>query len=86
MPVTSYRKNRTMPSVFKQKIVRPKLVLSTRVRRKVPLMMALALGVPGSLLANSAVQTYHSSIVPILEKHCYECHGDGYDKGKVAFD
>ncbi len=18
--------------------------------------------------------------------HCYECHGDGYDKGKVAFD
>ena len=23
---------------------------------------------------------------PILEKHCYECHGDGYDKGKVAFD
>ncbi|HEV7608450.1 MAG TPA: DUF1592 domain-containing protein [Steroidobacteraceae bacterium] len=22
----------------------------------------------------------------MLENHCYECHGDGYDKGKVAFD
>ena len=75
-----------MRSVFKLRIVRPELVLSTRVRRKVPLLAALALGVPGALLARTAVQTYHSSIVPILEKHCYECHGDGYDKGKVAFD
>jgi len=32
------------------------------------------------------VQVYHSDVSPILEKHCYECHGDGYDKGKVAFD
>lgn len=34
----------------------------------------------------SALDVYHSSIVPILEQHCYECHGDGFDKGKVAFD
>jgi uncharacterized protein DUF1592/uncharacterized protein DUF1588/uncharacterized protein DUF1587/uncharacterized protein DUF1585/uncharacterized protein DUF1595 len=34
----------------------------------------------------TALDVYHSSIVPILEEHCYECHGDGYDKGKVAFD
>jgi hypothetical protein len=33
-----------------------------------------------------AITEYHASIVPILETHCYECHGDGYDKGKVAFD
>jgi hypothetical protein len=33
-----------------------------------------------------AVTEFHDSIVPILETHCYECHGDGYDKGKVAFD
>ncbi|HKE94238.1 MAG TPA: DUF1592 domain-containing protein, partial [Povalibacter sp.] len=34
----------------------------------------------------SAVSEYHSIVSPILEKHCYECHGDGYDKGRVAFD
>jgi len=34
----------------------------------------------------SPLDVYHSTIVPILENHCYECHGDGYDKGKVAFD
>ena len=33
-----------------------------------------------------AIAEYTSAIDPILEKHCYECHGDGYDKGKVAFD
>ncbi len=43
-----------------------------------------ALGV-GPLAANPATE-YRSVISPILEKHCYECHGDGYDKGKVAFD
>ncbi len=32
------------------------------------------------------VAQYHSDILPMLEKHCFECHGDGYDKGKVAFD
>jgi hypothetical protein len=42
---------------------------------------------PGSSLAEpSAVSTYKKSISPMLETHCYECHGDGYDKGKVAFD
>lgn len=35
---------------------------------------------------NPVVSAFNSSIQPILEKHCYECHGDGYDKGKVAFD
>jgi len=35
---------------------------------------------------NSTITEYRNVISPILEKHCYECHGDGYDKGKVAFD
>jgi hypothetical protein len=50
--------------------------------------LALALGTTttDAIAENSAVNVYHSSIVPILEDHCYECHGDGYDKGKVAFD
>ncbi len=36
--------------------------------------------------ARSPIEQYHSDILPMLEKHCFECHGDGYDKGKVAFD
>jgi len=34
----------------------------------------------------SSITSYRKAIVPLLEDHCYECHGDGYDKGKVAFD
>src|SRR3954470_10251015 len=36
--------------------------------------------------SNHAMSEYRSTISPLLEKHCYECHGDGYDKGKIAFD
>jgi hypothetical protein len=35
---------------------------------------------------NSAVAVYKKTINPILEDHCYECHGDGYNKGRIAFD
>lgn len=66
-------------------------------RGKIPLLLAFALVFPGSLALSgfteaegqarkSPIETWHASIVPMLEKHCYECHGDGYDKGKVAFD
>jgi hypothetical protein len=42
--------------------------------------------VPPAHAENSTLAEYRAVISPILEKHCYECHGDGYDKGKVAFD
>jgi Protein of unknown function (DUF1587)/Protein of unknown function (DUF1592)/Protein of unknown function (DUF1595) len=42
--------------------------------------------VPAVQAANPTITEYRDVISPILEKHCYECHGDGYDKGKVAFD
>ena len=57
--------------------------------------MGLAVALPVSLIAPSSteansepasIKAYQSTILPMLEKHCYECHGDGYDKGKVAFD
>jgi hypothetical protein len=35
---------------------------------------------------SAAVDIYKKSINPILEDHCYECHGDGYNKGRIAFD
>ena len=53
-------------------------------------MVALALAFPGSPAQtqgqSTPIQAYQDAVLPILEKHCYECHGDGYDKGKVAFD
>lgn len=29
---------------------------------------------------------FKNTITPLLEKYCYECHGDGASKGKVALD
>ena len=52
--------------------------------------LILGLSAPQGLAAaetkDPTIAEYHSVISPILETHCYECHGDGYDKGKVAFD
>ena len=43
---------------------------------------------PPALPSNepSSITVYKKTILPMLENHCFECHGDGYDKGKVAFD
>lgn len=52
----------------------------------------IALALLGSMTCASAgtvrdaVQRYRAEVLPILENRCYECHGDGYDKGKIAFD
>ncbi len=29
---------------------------------------------------------YKAKVEPLLVKYCYDCHGEGMDKGKVAFD
>lgn len=33
-----------------------------------------------------AAASFHHTVQPLLEKYCYDCHGDGSHKGKVAFD
>ena len=33
-----------------------------------------------------AATHFRKNIQPILTKYCYDCHGDGMDKGNVAFD
>jgi hypothetical protein len=33
-----------------------------------------------------AAAHFEKEILPILEDHCFDCHGDGEKKGKVAFD
>lgn len=64
-------------------------------RNALPLAAGVAIALPAclSLSASSiassepaAVVEYREHILPMVEKHCFECHGDGYDKGKVAFD
>jgi hypothetical protein len=29
---------------------------------------------------------FHQQIEPLLKQYCFDCHGDGMEKGKVAFD
>jgi hypothetical protein len=56
---------------------------------RAPAAASAALLISISTLAStepSSITVFRKSIVPMLEDHCYECHGDGYDKGKVAFD
>jgi uncharacterized protein DUF1592/uncharacterized protein DUF1588/uncharacterized protein DUF1587/uncharacterized protein DUF1585/uncharacterized protein DUF1595 len=50
------------------------------------LVLAAPLGLAAAETKDPTIAEYHSVIAPILETHCYECHGDGYDKGKIAFD
>src|SRR5688572_19170311 len=96
MPVTPRGKTRKMRSVFSLMIEGHEQVISTnRAFHSAPLAIALGLmtaallsaaGSSGAVTEKSAVGVYQSSVLPILENHCFECHGDGYDKGKVAFD
>jgi len=36
--------------------------------------------------ATMGVAQFHQQVEPLLEQYCYECHGDGADKGNMAFD
>lgn len=47
---------------------------------------ALGLILTARAAENPAATEYHHQIEPLLSKYCYDCHGDGTRKGKVAFD
>jgi hypothetical protein len=34
----------------------------------------------------NSTPTFERDVQPLLTKYCYDCHGDGMSKGKVAFD
>jgi hypothetical protein len=35
---------------------------------------------------SKATDRFHKEIRPLLEKYCWDCHGDGMEKGNVSFD
>ena len=35
---------------------------------------------------SSMAAKFHQEAQPILKQYCYDCHGDGANKGKIAFD
>jgi hypothetical protein len=35
---------------------------------------------------NAAAANFHKNVEPLLSKYCYDCHGNGVGKGRVAFD
>ena len=36
--------------------------------------------------SNPGAAEYRKDIEPIIKEYCYDCHGDGMDKGSVSFD
>ena len=53
--------------------------------RHFALVSCAAVPVTGRAETDYAAQ-FEREILPILEDHCYQCHGDGEEKGKVCFD
>src|ERR1051325_942364 len=56
-----------------------------RRRLRAALVIAAAILSVSPVLA-AAAQTYKTRIEPLLKNYCFDCHGDGANKGEVAFD
>jgi mono/diheme cytochrome c family protein len=49
--------------------------------------VALVIGCVSVTAAEPAAPSrFHKEIQPLLEQYCWDCHGDGMDKGNVTFD
>src|SRR6266511_4081815 len=48
--------------------------------------MIFAMAVLPHATAAVAEQDYKKQVEPIIQKYCFDCHGDGMNKGEVAFD
>src|SRR5947209_696913 len=46
----------------------------------------VAFSIGGASAESEAVGRFRKEVQPILAHYCYDCHGDGMHKGKVAFD
>jgi hypothetical protein len=54
--------------------------------RKLTAILILLLPGAGWGAAKKPLPSYDKDVQPILEKYCYDCHGDGMDKGGLALD
>src|SRR6185503_835504 len=62
-----------------------KTIVPGRVARRVALfLLAMSCGPLWSLAASE--RDYKKQIEPLLKNYCFDCHGDGANKGEVAFD
>ena len=41
---------------------------------------------PFSIFAEKSLEVYSNSVKPLLEKHCYKCHGPDKQKGDFRLD
>lgn len=58
-----------------------------KARRSARLILAVtALAFAARAVAGAETEGFHTQVRPILEEFCYDCHGDGMNKGNVAFD
>lgn len=55
-------------------------------RRPVLFLASLALAPALLPAAERGEEAYNKRILPLLQKYCYDCHGDGSDKGDFALD
>ena len=51
-----------------------------------PLLLLGAGLTPAWTAETTAIAHFRRDIQPLLKEYCYDCHGDGSKKGKVAFD
>jgi hypothetical protein len=52
-------------------------------------LFVLVGGLSGALVPaaeNTVAASFHKNVEPILAKYCYDCHGNGVDKGGVTLD
>ena len=78
-----------MNRVFNQPLLRQPRSTAHSLARRVwhagfVVLTILCYSVSGS--ENKAVALFRKDIQPILVEYCYDCHGEGMSKGKVAFD
>src|SRR6185436_2959396 len=62
-----------------------KTIVPGRIARRVTLfLLAMSCGPLWPLAASE--RDYKKQIEPLLKNYCFDCHGDGVNKGEVAFD
>ena len=51
-----------------------------------PVVAVLCFWVFGNSVPSPPPPEYHAEVQPILQKYCYDCHGDGVEKGGITLD